>query len=189
MAFGRTIRRGGAYNRLAEPSWVDPLDTGCSKQRGGRWNAPRSFGVLYLNHDLRMAHLQVQHKLRGQPYGAEDLDEDEQHDLVSVVVEERDWLDCVTDIGLVAVGLPSSYPRHRNGRPVRHESCHPIGQSAYNDGLPGIACRSAAVGAASDDEELAVFDRDTAAAVHTVGREPFAEWFWGPRVERTRPPD
>jgi hypothetical protein len=48
----------------------------------------------------------VQHKLRGQPYGVEDLDESEQHDLVSVQVPERDWLDCVSVPGLEAVGLP-----------------------------------------------------------------------------------
>lgn len=179
MALGRTIRRGGAYNRLAEPSWTDPLNTNYSKERGGRWNPPGSFGVLYLNRDLRMARLQVQHKLRGQPYGVEDLDEDEQHDVVSVEVEERAWLDCITDAGLEAVGLPVTYPRYPNGRPVRHETCQPIGQGAYIDGLPGVACRSAADSATLDDEELAVFDRDTAAAVRMTGREPFAEWFWG----------
>lgn len=178
MAFGRTIRRGGAYNRLAEPWWVDPLDTGYSKQRGGRWNAPGSFGVLYLNRDLRMARLQVQHKLRGQPYGVEDLDEDEQHDLVSVEVGEREWLDCIAAAGLEAVGLPPTYPRHANGRPVRHETCRPIGQAGLDDGLPGSACRSAARGATSSDEELAVFDRDVGPEVRITDRQPFAEWFW-----------
>ncbi|MGH2997143.1 MAG: hypothetical protein ACRDM9_12585, partial [Gaiellaceae bacterium] len=63
MAYGRTIRRGGPYNRLAEPSWSDPLDTSYSRRRGGRWNPPGSFGALYLNRDLRIARLQVQHKL------------------------------------------------------------------------------------------------------------------------------
>jgi hypothetical protein len=178
VAYGRTIRRGGGYNRLAEPSWDDPLDTTYSKERGGRWNPPRIFGVLYLNRDLRTARLQVQHKLRGQPYGVEDLDADEQHDLVTVDVDERAWLDCITDAGLEAVSLPRSYPRHANGRPVRHETCQPIGRAAYDGGRPGIACRSAAADATSVDEELAVFDRD-AAAVRMLGRQPFSEWFWG----------
>ena len=178
MTYGRAIRRGGSYNRLAEPSWTDPLDTSYSKQRGGRWNPPGSFGVLYLNRDLRMARLQVQHKLRGHPYGVEDLDESEQHDLVAVEVAERDWLDCVTVPGLDAVGLPATYPRHANGRPVRQETCRPIGQAAFDDCGPGIACRSVAVDAAASDEELAVFDRDSA-AVRITERHPFAEWFWG----------
>ena len=178
MPYGRTIRRGGSYNRLAEPSWVDPLDTSYSRERGGRWNPPGSFGVLYLNRDLRTARLQVLHKLRGQPYGVEDLDDHEQHDLVSVRVDAHAWLDCVTDRGLGAVGLPATYPRHTNGRPVRHESCRPIGQTAHDEGRPGIACRSAADGATQDDEELAVFDREVPSCVRITRREGFAAWFW-----------
>jgi len=179
VAYGRAIRRGGSYNRLAEPSWVDPLDTSYARERGGRWNPPGSFGVLYLNRDLRMARLQVQHKLRGHPYGVEDLDESEQHDLVEVEVARRDWLDCLTAAGLQEVGLRETYPRHRNGRPVRHVDCQPVGQRAFEDGGPGIACRSAATGAALTDEELAVFDRDADTGVQMTGRQPFAEWFWG----------
>jgi RES domain-containing protein len=174
-----TARRGGpgsARRRPAEPSWADPLDTSYSRQRGGRWNAPGSFGVLYLNRNLQVARLQVRHKLRGHPYGVEDLDEAEQHDLVSVQVAERDWLDCVTVPDLEAVGLPATYPRHRNGRPVRHVDCQPIGGAAFDDGRPGIACRSAA---SPTDEELAVFDRDAKANVRMTGKQPFADWFWG----------
>ena len=178
MAVGRTIRRGGAYNRLAEPGWADPLDTRYSREHGGRWNPPGAFGCLYLNRDLRVARLQVQHKLRGQPYGVEDLDPDEQHDLVQVQVDERSWLDCVTAAGLEAVRLPSAYPRHANGRPVRHETCRPVGRGAYDARRPGIACRSAAHGAGATDEELAVFDAVAGEAVRITGREAFSEWFW-----------
>ncbi len=179
MAYGRTVRRSGSYKRLAEPSWSDPFDTSYSRQRGGRWYAPGRFGVFYLNRDLRIARLQVLHKLRGQPYGVEDLDEAEQHDLVDVEVAEREWLDCVTAAGLEAVGLPVTYPRHRNGLPVRHTRCQPVGQAAFDDRRPGIACRSAATGASSTDEELGVFDRDVGASVHMTGTHPFADWFWG----------
>ena len=179
MAYGSTLRRGGSYNRLAEPSWANPLETSYSRQRGGRWNLPGSFGVLYLNRDLRMARLRVLHKLSGHPYGVEDLDESEQHDLVDVEVGERDWLDCVTVAGLEGVGLPATYPRHRNGRSVRHADCQPVGQAAFDDARPGIACRSAATGASPTDEELGVFDRDVDASVQMTGRHPFADWFWG----------
>jgi hypothetical protein len=179
VAYGHSIRRGGSYNRLAEPFWPDPLDMTYSRQRGARWNPPGSFGVLYLNRDLRMARLQVQHKLRGHPYGVEELDDSEQHDLVSVEVAERDWLDCVTVPGLEAVGLPPTYPRHRNGRPVRHADCQPIGEAAFDDGSPGIACRSAAAGVVPTDEELAVFDTGGETGVRMTGRQPFADWFWG----------
>jgi RES domain-containing protein len=179
VAYGRTVRRGGSYNRLAEPSWSDPLDTSYPLRRGGRWNPPGSFGVLYLNRDLRMARLQVLHKLSGHPYAVEDLVEAEQHDLVDVEVAGREWLDCVTAAALESVGLPVTYPRHRNGRPVRHADCQPVGQAAFDDGRPGIACRSAAAGASSTDEELGVFDRDVDASVRMTGRHPFADWFWG----------
>ncbi len=179
MAYGRTVRRGGSYNRLAEPAWADPLDTSYSRARGGRWNPPGSFGVLYLNRDVRTTRLQVQHRLSGHPYGVEDLDEAEQHDLVDIEVAEREWLDCVTAAGLEAVGLPVTYPRHRNGRPVRHANCQPVGRAAFDDGRPGVACHSAATGASPIDEELGVFDRDMDASVRMTGRHPFADWFWG----------
>jgi hypothetical protein len=176
VSYGQTVRRGGACNRLAEPSWVDPLDTSFSIQRGGRWNAPDSYGVLYLNANERMARLQVEHKLAGHPYGIEDLDPAEQHDLVDVEVQETDALDLVSDEGLQVVGLPVSYPLDANGRLVTHAECQPVGQAAYDEQLPAIACRSAATGAAPTDEELAVFDRDVGLVTQT-GRRPFADWY------------
>jgi RES domain len=178
VPYGRVVRRGGAYNRLAEPSWTNPLETAYSKTKGGRWNPPGSFGALYLNRDVRMARLQVEHKLAGQPYGVEDLDPTEQHDLVDVEVVQQDWLDCVTDGGLDAVGLPASYPLHPDGSPVDRGECQPIGQAAFDDHQPGVACRSAARGATADDEELAVFGREGDSDATMTGRRAFADWFW-----------
>ena len=178
MAYGQTVRRGGACNRLAEPHWVDPLETTFSKQYGGRWNAPGSYGVLYLNATEQLARLEVEHKLAGHPYGIEDLDPAEQHDLIEVNVTETDALDLVSDKGLQAVGLPVSYPLDAARGPVEHAQCHPVGQAAYDEPLPAIACRSAATGAAADDEELAVFDHH-AGIVTQTGRRPFADWFLG----------
>jgi RES domain len=178
VSYGETVRRGGAYNRLAEPAWMDPLDTSYSKARGGRWNPPGAFGALYLNQDVRVARLRVQHALADHPYGIDDLDEAELHDLVELDVASRAWLNCIRDGGLKAAGLPVSYPRHRDGRPVEHPDCRPIGKAAFDDGLPGVACRSAAREATSADEELAVFARAGAAKVTMTRRRPFAEWFW-----------
>jgi hypothetical protein len=169
----RTIRRGGAFNRLAEPDWNNPLDTTFSKRHGGRWNAPGSYGVLYLNRTLEMARIQVEHKLDRQPYEIEDLDPAAQHDLVEVDVRETDALDLVSDDGLVAAGLPANYPDA-----VTHERCRPIGRAAYDAKLPAIACRSAARGATRTDEELAVFDRD-AGLVSQTARRRFADWYLG----------
>lgn len=174
----RVIERSGQYNRLAEPGRTDPLDSGYSQASGGRWNPPGSFPVLYLNDTIATARLQVLHKLRGLPYGPEDLNPDQQHDLVAVQVPRASYLDCVTDQGLVAVELPPTYPRHRNGRPVTHATCQPVGQQAHDDGLPGIACRSAATGATPINEELAFFDRSRRRWPRLIRRTPFERWWW-----------
>ena len=174
------MRRGGACNRLAEPHWEDPLDTSFSKQHGGRWNVPGAYGVLYLNATERMARLQVEHKLAGQPFEIEDLDPAAQHDLVEVDVAETAALDLVSDDGLQAVGLPVSYPQDADGRPIPHARCRPVGQAAYDEPLPAVACRSAAAGAVRTDEELAVFDRDVG-IVARAARRPFADWYLGDR--------
>jgi RES domain-containing protein len=177
VAYGKTARRGGAYNRLAEPAWSDPLDIGFARDRGGRWNQPGSYATLYLNGSVAVARAQAQHKLTGQPYGIEDLDESEQHDLVEVHVPDGDYLDCITDAALQAVGLPASYPLHRDGSAVEHPECWPVGAAARRDGRPGVACRSAAAGAPAGDEELAVFDTAAGGVVMT-GRLAFADWYY-----------
>ena len=178
MSYGLTVRRAGAFNRLAEPSWPDPLDVTFSKARGGRWNAPGSYGVLYLNATVRVARLQVAHRLAGLPYGVEDLDAAEQHDLVEVRVAALAAVDCVTDAGLGAVGLPSSYPADRAGAPVRWAACQLVGQRAHDAATAGLACRSAAAGATHADEELGVFDTHTA-HVAVTARVAFTDWYWG----------
>ena len=179
MSHGVIVQRGGAYNRLAEPAWGDPLRTSYSCASGGRWNAPGSYGVLYLNATERMARLQAEHKLTGQPFGIEDLDPFEQHDLVDVVVGRCDVLDCVTDAGLRAVALPVGYPRERDGSVVSHARCHPVGEAAHDAGLAGVVCRSAVTGATPADEELGVFDRDVEELVVQTARRPFADWYLG----------
>ena len=179
MSAPRTIRRGGGdYNRLAEPGWANPLDMSYSKRRGGRWNPPGSFGALYLNRGRRVARLQVNHKLAGQPYGVEDLDSDAQHNLVDVEMPEFEFRDCVTSAGLAGVDLATTYPVDASGDAVPWPTCQPVGQAAYDDHLAGVACRSAASGAGPAEEELAVFDTH-ADDVRQTGRVGFAEWYWG----------
>jgi hypothetical protein len=167
---------GGAYSRLVEPGWEDPLGTSYSLRAGGRWNAAGGYGALYLNASDEVARLQVAHKLAGQPYGVEDLDPAEQHDLVRVHVADRDALDCATEAGLAAVGLPATYPRDAAGDVVPHSRCQPIGADARERGLAGVLCRSAA-GRDEHDHELALFDTAIDAATQT-DRVPFADWYW-----------
>jgi hypothetical protein len=176
MAYGETARRGGPYTRLADPAWADPLDISYSQTQGGRWNQPAAYGTLYLNASVAMARAQVEHKLAELPYGIEDLDEAELHDLVDVTVPDGDYLDCVTATGLQAVGLPSGYPLHADGSPVTHSECWPVGATARDADRPGVACRSAAREAPAGDEELAVFDTH-AGGVAMIRRQPFADWW------------
>ena len=42
-------------------------------ERGGRWNPPESFPVVYLCRSVPVARANVYRKLEGQPYGPEDL--------------------------------------------------------------------------------------------------------------------
>ena len=123
-----------------------------------------------------MARAQVAHRLVGQPFGVEDLDPGEQHDLVEVRVEpDATVLDCVSARGLAAVEYPADGP----GGTVGHDVCRPIGAAAHADGQDGIACRSAARGTTDADEELALFDRAAQQLVAITARRPFAEWYLG----------
>ena len=171
----RHIRRGGAYLRLADPTWRKPLSAEYALQRGGRWNPPGSFGVVYLNASVAVARAQVRDKLEPRGVRPEDLQTDEGPMLVHTTVLEDDYVDVITDRGCSAVRLPSTYPLDEHGVLVSHSVCQPIGQRAWNAEESGIACRSAARSAPTDGEELAFFARRPLKADRT---EAFADWYW-----------
>ncbi len=170
-----TLRRGGRYFRVADPTWADPLDGDFSELRGGRWNAPGFFAVVYLGADLAVARANVRRKLAGLPYGPEDLEPEEGPVLVTTGVPIDDYVDVVTDEGCRAAGLPESYPQDE-GRIVDWKKCQPIGQEAWEQGRPGIACRSAAPGIGRAGEELAWFQR--ARSLEAGEIKAFEDWFW-----------
>jgi hypothetical protein len=165
----RTIRRGGPYLRVADPDWDDPLDGRYAAERGGRWNPPESFPVVYLTSSVAVARAYVFHKLAGQPYGPEDLRTGPL--LVRARVPEDRYVNAVTEAGLRDLGLPKTYPLDGRRRLVPWRRCQPIGLRAWEDGLPGVAARSAR----ADGEELAYFGmrKLRRGAVKT-----FADWFW-----------
>lgn len=171
----RTVTRGGLYVRVADPDWDDPLSGRFAKARGGRWNAPGAFPVVYLNAGERVARANVLRRFAGLPYGPEDLELSAAPALVSAVVPEDDFADAVSDTGCVAAGLPATYPVDASGDPVSHEVCHPVGGRARGAGLPGIACRSAAPAAPPGGEELAHFVRSEPLTPLAVRR--FADWY------------
>lgn len=170
------ISRGGPYNRVAEITWENPLDGLPGVDEGGRWNAPDSFPVVYLNKTVKLARLYVAHKLRDHPYGPEDIDPDTGDVLATVDLPAQDHVDIVTDEGCLAVGLPITYPVDASGGVIRQETCRPIGGEAWRMNERGIACRSATVGAAREDEELAWFQRGSALTADSV--LGFTDWFF-----------
>jgi hypothetical protein len=172
----RRIRRSGRYLRVTEPDWEEPLDGTHAAQRGGRWNPPESFPVVYLCRSVEVARANVYRLLADQPYGPEDLRPEAAPVLVVTTVPRRHYLDVITDAGCRAVGLPATYPRDSSRRLIGHARCQRIGERAWAEGLPGVASRSAASTAPRDGEELAYFVRDR----RLVARETisFEEWFW-----------
>lgn len=175
MRFAHVLR-GGSYYRVVDPQWRDPLDARHGVAVGGRWNAPGSFPVVYLNRSRALARKFVAHKLGSQPYGPEDLDPDRAPVLATVDLETQDHVDVVTDEGCAAAGLDASYPLGASGKTISHEVCQPIGRVAWDIGEPGIACRSSTATAGATDEELAWFQRTDPPIA--VAMEPFASWFF-----------
>ena len=169
------VSRGGVYVRVADPDWDEPLSGEFARVRGGRWNAPGVFPVVYLNGDDRVARANVLQRFAGLPYGPEDLEPSAAPILVSTSVPEEDFVDAVGVAGCVAAGLPASYPVDDDGVPVSHETCRPVGRAAWDAGLPGIACRSAAPAAPPTGEELARFDRGRPLTPLAIRR--FVDWY------------
>jgi hypothetical protein len=167
----RTIKRGGPYLRVADPDWDDPLDGRYAAERGGRWNPPESFPVIYLCRSVEVARANVYRRLEGQPYGPEDLRPEAGPMLVRTRVPEDRYLNLVTDAGCRAAGLPKTYPRDSRRRLISRSRCQPIGLAAWEAGLPGVAARSALV----SGEELAYFGRRK---LRRGAVRLFAEWFW-----------
>lgn len=172
----RVIPDGHRWLRVVDPAWEDPLDPTYAAEHGGRWNPPGSFPTLYLNEDLETSRTRVEALLRGSPVQPDDLDPG--FDLiVATLPRSQSVADAVTARGLESLGLPDTYPRHRNGRPVRHEVCQPIGRSVYETGLRGVHARSAV----TDDgagRELAWFPVRLSSRAILHDRIAFSDWFW-----------
>lgn len=166
------VRRGGSYYRVCKPDWTECGDTSFSRIRGGRWNAPGEHAVLYLNCTVRMAALQAHENFRGEAHSLFDLRPERRPHLQAFAVSDAEYVDAVTDAGVVALGLPAAYP---DG--VGWELCQPVGRTLFLEEERGIACRTACRGGGDPDhEELALFERDGGAAAPGE-RRAFAEWF------------
>lgn len=171
-----TLPDGHLWRRVVDSSWDDPLDPSYAGVHGGRWNPPNSYPTLYLNEDLATARARIHDLLQDTPVHPDDLDRG--FDLVSATLpRSQDVADAVSDEGLQALGLPETYPRHRNGVPVRHEVCRPIGDHVEQAGLRGVHARSAATSDGSG-RELAWFPARATSRATLVERVPYREWWY-----------
>lgn len=171
----RHVSRVGSYFRVADQSWRDSLSAQYSRRRGGRWNPPGKFGVVYLNSSVEVARAQVRQSLEPRGIRPEDLQSESGPLLVHTEVPESSYVNAVTKEGLKSLGLPETYPRDKNDKVIPHEVCQPIGQRAWDASERGIACRSAASTAPPGGEELALFDRQKLPLHHV---EQFKDWYW-----------
>lgn len=171
-----TIPDGHHWLRVADPDWADPLDPSFAAKHGGRWNPPGSFPTLYLNEDLATARAQVSKLLEGSPIRPDDLDAG--FDLVAVTLPRSQTVaEATSEEGLEALELPRTYPRHANGKPVRHDMCQPIGARVNEAGLRGVWVRSAATEDGSG-RELAWFPARQTSRATPVRRSGFRDWWY-----------
>jgi hypothetical protein len=168
----RRVVRGGRYVRVVDPDWSRPLEGRFAAERGGRWNPPGSFPVVYLCREDAVARAIVLRRFEGLPYSPLDLRPERRPDLVETDVPRDRFVDVVTDDGCAASGLPRTYPRGPGSREVGWDRCRPIGLAAWKQAEPGIACRSAA----ADGEELAWFQRGRS-RLRVRRRRSFDDWF------------
>jgi hypothetical protein len=163
--------------RVADPAWRRPLDPGFAAARGGRWNPPDSFPVVYLCTTRDVARANVLRRFAGLPYGLIDVLPERRPVLIETDVPDRRAVDVTTDAGCRAAGLPFTYPVDGRGRVVGWERTQPIGTAAWEQGEPSIAARSAAVTKNERGEELAWLVRTAEERLRVAVRRRFDDWF------------
>ena len=163
--------------RVADPGWTNPLDASFAARRGGRWNPPDSFPVLYLNEDRATARLNLLAFIADWPYEPEDLRDDTGPTLVGCALPSRQVVcDAHTAPGLRAAGLPATYPLDEAGGIVPHARCQPIGAQARAARLRGVRARSAR-SLAGAGRELAWFPAGVRSVARRVATLAFSAWY------------
>ena len=173
----RHVTRAGRFVRVADPDWRRPLDPTFAAVRGGRWNPPDSFPVLYLCATTAVARAVILGRFAGLPYGLLDLRPERRPVLIETDVRSHRAVDVVTEAGCRAVSLPATYPYDSQGRKVGWDKTQPIGEAAWKQGERSIACRSAALAEGEAGEELAWFVRERADRLTVSVRRAFDDWF------------
>jgi RES domain-containing protein len=169
-----TLEEGHRWLRVADASWDDPLDASYADRAGGRWNAPGDGPTLYLNADVATARAQVARMLEGTAIDPEDLSDEAPYLLVAATLPSRQRAaDATTDTGLVALGLPRTYPRRARSGEVPWRDCRRAARVVRAEGLRGVLARSVAL---DGGRELAWFPARGAHATASGEPLPFALW-------------
>jgi RES domain-containing protein len=168
-----TVEREGDYCRVCKPDWLDCGDTSYAKIAGGRWNPKGEFGALYLNATREVAAAQARHQHVGRAIKLFDLRPERRPELAWFLVPRITVVDAVSDDGILALGLPATYPLD-----VPWSACQTIARRGY-PAYGGLAARSAAEARPGFivGEELAVFDT---LRLHSTRRDPFSTWYPDP---------
>ena len=170
-----TLTDGHNWLRVADSGWEDPLDPSYAGTHGGRWNPPHSYPTLYLNEDLATARARLLALLEGSPVTPDDIGGG--FDLVvATLPRSQDVADGVGADGLEALGLPATYPKYRNGLPVRHDVCQPVGLEVKEAGLRGVRARSAATEDGSG-REPAWFPARPSSRATMLERLSYRDWW------------
>jgi hypothetical protein len=162
---------------VADPDWRRPLDPAFAATRGGRWNPPGSFPVLYLCASREVARRVVLGRFEGLPYGLLDLRPERRPVLIETGVPTHRSVDVVSDAGCRGASLPTTYPYDARSRKIGWSRTQPIGLAAWEQGERSLACRSAAPPRGGDGEELAWFLRARLDRLAVSARRSFDDWF------------
>ncbi len=172
-----TLPEGHEWFRVADASWIDPLDPNFANEVGGRWNTPGDGATLYLCEDVEVARAQIRRLLAPTPVDAEDLAPDAPYVLVTASLPGRQQVaDAFSDTGLRALGLPASYPRRRSGGRVPWADCRHAAKRVRAATLRGVLARSAWQ-VAGAGRELAWFPAPRAHARRVGPVQPFSAWY------------
>lgn len=174
----RPLPKDRTWWRVAEVHWKDPLSPAFSRESGGRWNPPGAFATLYLNADRQTARCNVRTFIERRPYEPEDLRDEAAPILVGCQLpREQVVCDVHTKAGLLAAGLPTTYPLDAGGYVVDHSTCQDIGEQVKSERKRGVHTRCAK-SSNPGDLELAWFPASARSVAREVERRPFSDWFW-----------
>ena len=155
---------------MADPEWRRPLDGRFAAERGGRWNPPGSFPVVYLCATHEVARANVLRRLDGLPYSLLDVLPERRPVLIETDVPAHRAVDVLSDAGCLAAGLPVTYPLEAGGSEVGWARCQEVGRVAEAQDERSIACRSAPL---PTGEELAWLR----SGLRVAARVRFDDWF------------